>query len=92
MKTIMHNETALIAHMYTLHMGDLSGGQMIKRKVPGEGRMYQFRGDVQQTKEQIRELVNDDMAEEAKVCFTFATQLFKEMMELDVEHYLESTN
>jgi len=92
MKTIMHNETALIAHMYTLHMGDLSGGQMIKRKVPGEGRMYQFRGDVQKTKEQIRELVNDDMAEEAKVCFTFATQLFKEMMELDVEHYLESTN
>ena len=27
-------------------MGDLSGGQMIKRKVPGEGRMYQFDTDM----------------------------------------------
>jgi hypothetical protein len=33
-------------------------------------------------KEHIRSKLNDDMADEAKICFDFATQLFKEMMEL----------
>jgi len=30
----------------------------------------------------IREKISDDMAEEAKICFAFATETFKEMMEL----------
>jgi heme oxygenase len=80
---------SLLAHLYVLHMGDLSGGQMIARKVPGEGRMYQFAGDMQETKEMIRALTNDDMADEARACFEFSTQLFKDLMELDIEHYLE---
>jgi heme oxygenase len=93
LKGIMHEPELLVAHMYTLHMGDLSGGQMIKRKVPGQGKMYNFKGDVQQTKTQIRELVNDDMADEARKCFSFATDLFKELMEIpDVEHYMEQTD
>ena len=32
MRTIMHDRDAIMAHIYTLHMGDLSGGQMIGRK------------------------------------------------------------
>ena len=31
-----------MAHVYVLHMGDLSGGQMIARKAPGSGEMYQI--------------------------------------------------
>ena len=90
LRTIMTDSEALMAHLYTLHMGDLSGGQFIARKVPGQGRMYKFKGDVQKTKEQIRELINDDMAEEAKKCFEFSTKLFQELMELnEIEHYLE---
>ena len=92
MRTIMHDPEKLMAHIYTLHSGDLSGGQMIARKVPGEGRMYQFDGDLNEVKEAIRAKTTDDMADEAKYVFQSATNLFKELMELDIEHYLESTD
>jgi len=86
MKEIMHDPNLLMAHVYVLHMGDLSGGQMIKKKVPGSGTMYEFKDSVK-LKEEIREKINDDMADEAKYVFTSATNLFKELMELDVELY-----
>jgi heme oxygenase len=71
----------LMAHIYVRHMGDLAGGQMIAKKVPGAGRMYQFT-DPEILKMAIRAKLNDDMADEAKICFQFATDLFKEMMDL----------
>ena len=71
----------LMAHIYVRHMGDLAGGQMIAKRVPGSGRMYQFE-DADALKIAIRERINDDMAEEAKVCFQFAADMFKDMMEL----------
>jgi len=43
--------------------------------------MYKFDEDTQVIKDKIRLRLNDSMAEEAKVCFDFATQLFKEMSE-----------
>ena len=63
-------------------MGDLSGGQMIAKKVPGSGTMYQFDEDVSVLKEKIRARLDDSMAEEAKLAFDFATKLFKQMEEL----------
>ena len=92
MRTIMHDRDALIAHMYVLYMGDLSGGQMIKKKIPGSGKMYEFDGDVAEIKEKIRTLVTDDMAEEARWVFASATKQFQELMELDIERHLESSS
>lgn len=92
MKDIMNESNALMAHVYVLHMGDLSGGQMIAKKAPGQGTMYQFDTDKQALKEAIRSKTNDDMAEEARYCFTQSTKLFKELMELDIEHYMEQTD
>mgnify|MGYP001457271689 CR=1 FL=1 len=89
MRQLMTDSTALMAHIYVLHMGDLSGGQMIARKIPGEGRMYKFEGDVKEIKEAIKSKTDDTMADEAKYVFESATNLFKELMELDIEHYLE---
>jgi len=40
--SIRDNAQALMAHVYTRHMGDLSGGQMIRKKIPGKGTMYDF--------------------------------------------------
>jgi heme oxygenase len=79
--SIKDDPKRLMAHIYVRHMGDLAGGQMIAKKVPGAGRMYQFQ-DPDALKAAIRERISDDMADEAKVCFEFATQMFKEMMEL----------
>jgi len=89
MRGIMHDRDALMAHVYVLYMGDMSGGQMIKKKIPGEGRMYDFDGDIPAIKDKIRELTTDEMAEEAKWVFDSATQLFQQLMELDLEHTLE---
>jgi len=92
MKTIMTDPDKLMAHVYVLHMGDLSGGQMIKKKVPGEGRMYTFDTDKAELKEAIRAKTNDSMAEEAKWVFDSATKLFQELMEIDIEHYMEQAD
>lgn len=93
LKDVMTDRNAMIAHMYVLYMGDLSGGQLIKRKVPGSGTMYDFEEDVVAVKERIRELCDDTMAEEARWVFDSSTQLFQELMEIkDIEHYLEPSD
>jgi heme oxygenase len=92
MKTIMHDPEKLMAHIYVLHMGDLSGGQIIRKRIPGSGTMYDFDAPIDELKEKIRVKINDDMAEEAKFVFQSSTQLFKDLMELDIEHYLESSD
>ena len=89
MKEIISDSTSIMAHVYVLHMGDLSGGQMIARKAPGKGTMYEFDTDKTALKDAIRTKINDDMADEAKYVFSSATNLFKELMELDIEPYLE---
>lgn len=82
MATIKEDPKKLMAHIYVRHMGDLSGGQMIAKRVPGNGDMYKFGDvDINDYKDKIRAKCNDHMADEAKVCFDFATELFKELME-----------
>jgi heme oxygenase len=79
--SIKDDPKKLMAHIYVRHMGDLAGGQMIAKKVPGKGKYYQF-AEPDALKVAIRERLSDDMADEAKVCFTFATQFFKEMLDV----------
>ena len=59
----------------------LNGGQIIKKKVPGSGKMYEFEGDTKILIEEFRKLLHDDMADEAKICFDFASELFDELSE-----------
>ena len=92
MKEMLNDPHKLMAHVYVFHMGDLSGGQMIKEKIPGAGSMFTFDTDIEELKTIIRSKIDDTMADEAKWAFDSATQLFKEMMELDCEHYLEQTD
>lgn len=79
--SIKHDPQKLMAHIYVRHMGDMAGGQMIAKRVPGQGRMYKFE-NADTLKELIRSKIDDSMADEANVCFAFATNFFKEMMEL----------
>jgi len=82
-KSIMDDEDRVMAHIYVRHMGDLSGGQMLAKRVPGSANMYKFEGDLDALKDKIRAKCHDGMADEAKVCFDFATELFQELMEND---------
>ena len=54
---------------------------MIAKRVPGSGKFYQFDKDHEELKTLVRARLNDDMAEEAKVCFDFATKMFQQLGE-----------
>lgn len=73
------DQRGLLAHMYVRHFGDLHGGQMIRKRIPGSGKMYEFELEKEYLIEEFRKLLDDDMADEAKVCFDFASQLFDEL-------------
>ena len=64
--------------MYVRHFGDMYGGAIIQKRVPGSGTMYNF-DNKEELKQLLRELLTDDMAEEANICFEFAIRLFEEL-------------
>jgi heme oxygenase len=72
------NTKGILAHLYVRHFGDMYGGQMIKKRNPGSGTMYNFE-NAEDLKTRVRSMLSDDMAEEATRCFEFAIQLFKEL-------------
>ena len=77
-----HDKDKLFAHVYVRHMGDLSGGQMIKNKVPGSGKMYTFEAmthSVDEMKTLIRKRTKDSMSDEANIAFDFSTKIFEEL-------------
>jgi heme oxygenase len=64
------------AHLYCRHMGDLYGGQMIAKKIPGKGRFYEFK-DADHLKTTIRAELTDDLGDEARVAFEWAIKIMK---------------
>ena len=78
--SIKDDPKKLLAHLYVRHFGDLSGGQMIAKRVPGSGKYYQFDGDPDQIKNILRAKLDDSLADEARVCFQYATEFFQDMM------------
>ena len=68
----------ILAHLYVRHFGDMYGGQMIRKRNPGSGKMYDF-DNVDELKATVRSKLNDEMADEANRCFEFAMQLFEEL-------------
>ena len=80
----------LYAHVYVRHMGDLSGGQMIKSKTPGPNRYYIFKhNEVRDYRQTVKETISTylnvyehSVVPEAIFCFESAAKLFKEMKEL----------
>lgn len=67
----------VMAHLYTWHMGDLFGGQMIKKIVPGSHRSLEF-ADPKTLMTNIRAKLNDSMADEANVAFDWAIRMMED--------------
>ena len=78
-QSISSDADSLMAHVYVRHMGDLSGGQIIKRFIPGSGLHYCFDGDIDDLKNKIRAKLHDGMATEANVCFNMIFEFFEEL-------------
>jgi heme oxygenase len=68
----------LLAHIYVRHMGDLYGGQMIKKVVPGNSTMYDFENRSELITA-LRAKLNPSMGTEANECFAYAIELFTEL-------------
>ena len=68
------------AHLYCRHMGDLYGGQIIKKQVAhiSSGKFYEFQ-DADAMKVKIREELTDDLGDEARVAFEFAIRMMKDL-------------
>ena len=76
-KTI--NEHQCWAHIYVRHFGDMYGGNMISKRIPfGLHSMYEFINK-KELIEYVRAKLNENMAEEAKLVFKYATTLFIEL-------------
>jgi len=77
----------LMAHMYVRHFGDLFGGQLMKKVVPGSGAMYEFDNRSHLIKD-LRERLDDSLADEANKVMLWAIEIFEELAN---EHDIRST-
>lgn len=68
----------LMAHMYVRHFGDLYGGQIVKSRVPGSGKMYEFE-DRTGLIETVRSRLKDSYGDEARLAFRHALHLFEDL-------------
>ena len=71
------NHDDLIAHMYVRYLGDLNGGQIFAKLVPGSGKMFQFENKEELTNN-FRAKLTDGMGPEACVAFDYNIALVKE--------------
>jgi heme oxygenase len=67
----------VMAHLYTWHMGDLFGGQMIKKIVDAPHTHLDFENS-RELMTNMRALLTDDMADEANVAFGWAIKILNE--------------
>ena len=75
--SISNDPKKVMAHLYTWHMGDMFGGQMIKKIVPGPHSNLEFT-DVKTLMTNIRAKLDDSMAEEANIAFDWAIKMMRD--------------
>jgi heme oxygenase len=82
LQTIETQPARIMAHVYVRHLGDLYGGQILKSRLPGSGRWYDFK-DPDTLKSKIRSWVTDanDMVEETIKAYEFNIAMFKEIQD-----------
>jgi heme oxygenase len=75
--SISKDPNKIMAHLYTWHMGDMFGGQMIKKIVPGPHRNLEFE-DARTLMTNIRAKLDDSMGDEANVAFDWAIRMMRD--------------
>jgi heme oxygenase len=71
----------ILPHIYLHYLALMFGGQMMKSKVPGSGRMYDF-DDMMEAAGSIRAVQKDEWADEVNKAFDFMIEIFDELERL----------
>ena len=77
LETIKDDATKMLAHVYVRHMGDMFGGQMLAKLLPGSNRMFQFE-NLPQLIANVRQKLDVSLAEEANVAFDHNINMLKD--------------
>ena len=72
------NQSSLNAHIYLNYLAIMFGGQMMKSKVPGKGRMYDF-DNVPELVTMIRGIQKDEWADEVNKGFQYIINILDEL-------------
>lgn len=75
--SIQEDKKKLLAHIYVRHMGDMFGGQMLAKLLPGSNRMFQFK-DIEKCMMGIRKQLDVSLAPEANIAFDHNINIIKE--------------
>jgi heme oxygenase len=80
LSTLYESEQApdLFAHVYVRHLGDMYGGKLIARRVPGSGRWYEFDNRADLVK-RFNAKLTMDLADEALVAFDYFANIFRDL-------------
>jgi heme oxygenase len=70
----------ILAHVYVRHMGDMYGGKVIAKRVPGSGRCYEFE-DRPGLIKALDAKLSMAILDEALVAFDLAIDVFNELQE-----------
>jgi heme oxygenase len=69
----------LLPHVYLNYLALMFGGQMMKAKTPGSGRLYEFDGDVREIAGSIRAIQKDEWADEANKALDYNINILDEL-------------
>jgi heme oxygenase len=72
------DEEAVWPHIYLNYLALIFGGQMMKSKVPGSGKMYDFENS-QEIIRIIREKQKDEWADEVNGAYDYIIDIFEEL-------------
>lgn len=75
--SISRDATKILAHLYVWHMGDLHGGQMISRILPGKHTSLEF-ANAPELIAKIKSLITADVIPEILVAFDWAIEILNE--------------
>ena len=73
------NQSELNAHIYLNYLAIMFGGQMMKSKVPGSGKMYEFDGDMMELIGSVRSIQKDEWATEVNKGFQYIINILDEL-------------
>ena len=68
-----------LPHVYLNYLAIMFGGQMMKAKTPGSGKMYEFDGDMREIVGSIRAIQKDEWADEANKALDYNINILDEL-------------